>query len=43
MPLRTFVPRKTQFALSRRGASSFTCPGLFSTGKLSPVSAASLT
>ena len=43
MPLRTFVPRKTQFVRSVRPDVRATTPGVFSTGKLSPVSTASLT
>ena len=43
VPLRTLVPRNTQFIRSRKPAVASTAPGCFSTGKLSPVSTASLT
>ena len=43
VPLLTLVPRKTQLLRSARLAFSATTPGLFSTGKVSPVSTAWLT
>src|SRR4051794_37300176 len=37
LPLRTLVPRYTQFSRSRTGAAAATVPARFSAGKLSPL------